>query len=65
MWTVVRTLDTWLPRWVRSLDERGQGMLEYAIIGAIVVVGAIVALTALSGAINQIFGKIATTLSQY
>ncbi len=45
--------------------ERGQGMLEYAIIGGIVIVGAIATLVALSGALNQIFSKIATTLSQY
>lgn len=45
--------------------ERGQGMLEYAIIGGIVIVGAIATLAALSGALNQIFSKIATTLSQY
>ena len=53
------------PRWIRVLDERGQGMLEYAIIGGIVIVGAIATLAALSGALNQIFTKIANTLSQY
>ncbi|HKX17354.1 MAG TPA: Flp family type IVb pilin [bacterium] len=52
------------PREFRG-GERGQGMLEYAIIGGIVIVGAIAALVALSGALNQIFSKIATTLSQY
>lgn len=46
-------------------SERGQGMLEYAIIGGIVIVGAIATLAALSGALNQIFSKIAATLSQY
>lgn len=45
--------------------DRGQGMLEYAIIGGIVIVGAIATLAALSGALNQIFSKIAATLSQY
>lgn len=53
------------PRWLRGRGEHGQGMLEYAIIGAIVIVGAIATLAALSGALNQIFAKIATTLSQY
>ena len=52
-------------RGLHSLDEHGQGMLEYAIIGGIVIVGAIAALAALSGALNQIFAKIAGTLSQY
>jgi Flp pilus assembly pilin Flp len=52
-------------RWARGSDERGQGMLEYAIIGGIVIVGAIAALAALSGALNQIFTKIANTLAQY
>ncbi|HET7265274.1 MAG TPA: hypothetical protein VFL28_11435 [bacterium] len=45
--------------------EHGQGMLEYAIIGGIVIVGAIATLAALSGALNQIFSRIAATLSQY
>ena len=53
------------PRWLRVPDEHGQGMLEYAIIGGIVIVGAIATLAALSGALNQIFTKIANTLSQY
>lgn len=52
-------------RWIPVPDERGQGMLEYAIIGGIVIVGAVAALAALSGALNQIFTKIANTLSQY
>lgn len=49
----------------RPPDERGQGMLEYAVIGGIVIVGAVATLAALSGALNQIFAKIANTLSQY
>lgn len=53
-----------VPRAFRG-SERGQGMLEYAIIGGIVIVGAIATLAALSGALNQIFSKIAATLSQY
>ncbi len=53
------------PRWIRVPDEHGQGMLEYAIIGGIVIVGAVATLAALSGALNQIFSRIATTLSQY
>lgn len=46
-------------------DERGQGMLEYAIIGGIIIVGAVAVLSALSGSLNRIFTQISTTLSQY
>jgi Flp pilus assembly pilin Flp len=67
MWTV--TLRLFAQRiasgWFHAPDERGQGMLEYAVIGGIVIVGAIATLAALSGALNQIFAKIANTLSQY
>ncbi|HEV2282794.1 MAG TPA: pilus assembly protein [bacterium] len=67
MWTV--TLRLFAQRiasgWLHAPDERGQGMLEYAVIGGIVIVGAIATLAALSGALNQIFAKIANTLSQY
>lgn len=59
------SLGAVLPGWIRASGERGQGMLEYAIIGGIVIVGAIATLAALSGALNQIFTKIADTLSQY
>jgi Flp pilus assembly pilin Flp len=67
MWiTALRPLLRRLPlQWIRVPGERGQGMLEYAIIGGIVIVGAIATLVALSGALNQIFTKIANTLSQY
>jgi Flp pilus assembly pilin Flp len=50
---------------VRTPDERGQGMLEYAIIGGIIIVGAVATLAALSGALNRLFTQITTTLGQY
>lgn len=48
-----------------AAGERGQGLLEYAIIGGIVIVGAVATLVALSGALNKMFSEIANTLSQY
>jgi Flp pilus assembly pilin Flp len=53
--------------WLRALrgHQEGQGMLEYAIIGGIIIVGAVTVLSALSGNLNQIFTHISTTLSQY
>jgi len=69
LWTAFAALRLFLhrfsPRWIPGPNEQGQGMLEYAIIGGIVIVGAVATLAALSGALNQIFARIAGTLSQY
>lgn len=43
-------------------DEKGQAMSEYGIVLAIIAVGAIAALTALSGKIAGVFSKIGTAL---
>jgi pilus assembly protein Flp/PilA len=43
-------------------DESGQGLVEYALIIALVSIGLIVALGLLRGKISTIFGKIGTTL---
>jgi Flp pilus assembly pilin Flp len=43
-------------------DEKGQGMVEYIIIVAVVAIGAIVAFKLISGAIAKKSGDIATTL---
>jgi Flp pilus assembly pilin Flp len=53
--------------WLRAHrdDERGQGLLEYAIIGGVIIVGAVTVLAALSGSLNHIFTSISNTLSQY
>ena len=45
-----------------SLKERGQGMVEYALILVLVAVVVIVALTALGTNINGIFSKVNTTM---
>lgn len=44
-------------------DESGQGLVEYALIIALVSVGLIAALTLLKNSISTIFGKIGTTLN--
>ncbi len=46
-------------------EEHGQGMLEYAIIGGVIIVGAVAVLSAVSGGLNHIFTQISNTLSQY
>ena len=49
--------------WFRARDdESGQGLVEYALIIAIVSLGAIVALGFLSGKINTLFSKAGNTL---
>jgi Flp pilus assembly pilin Flp len=50
---------------MRNNDDRGQGMLEYAIIGGIIIVGAVAVLSALSGSLNHLFATISNTLAQY
>ncbi len=45
-----------------SLKERGQGMVEYALILVLVAVVVIVALTALGTNISGIFSKVNTTM---
>lgn len=44
-------------------DEAGQGLVEYALIIALVSVGLILALTVLKNSIATIFGKIGNTLN--
>lgn len=43
-------------------DEEGQGLVEYALIIALVSITAVAALTALSGGINSAFGTITSSL---
>jgi pilus assembly protein Flp/PilA len=44
-------------------DEAGQGLVEYALIIALVSIGLILALTVLKNAIQTIFEKIGNTLN--
>jgi pilus assembly protein Flp/PilA len=48
--------------WLKN-EESGQGMVEYGLIIALIAVVLIVALTAMSGGLSSIFGKITTALS--
>jgi Flp pilus assembly pilin Flp len=54
----------WLRSTVRSFvrDERAAGLVEYALILAIVAVGVIVALTFLAGGIGDVFEMASDTL---
>ncbi len=44
-------------------DERGQGMVEYGLIIAVVAVVVIVGLSAVSGQLNALFNSIVTKLT--
>ena len=44
-------------------DESGQDLIEYALVAAIIALGATAALTKVSGDISAIFTKIGTTLT--
>lgn len=46
-------------------DEAGQGMIEYALIGGIVILGAVAVLTVLSKNLGDLFTTISNTLAQY
>jgi pilus assembly protein Flp/PilA len=51
--------------WFRARDEEsGQGLVEYALIIAIVSLGAVLALGFLSGKINTLFSKAGNQLNQ-
>lgn len=41
-----------------SLKEKGQGLVEYALILALIAIVVIAALTLLGGSVNNIFGTI-------
>ena len=43
-------------------DERGQGMVEYALVAALVAVGAIATVTSMRGALRTTFTRIQTGL---
>ena len=44
-------------------DDSGQDLIEYALIGLIVALGAIAGMGTLAGSINKEFTKIASTLT--
>ena len=46
-------------------SERGQGMVEYALIVAVIAIGVLAALTALGGQISTMFNFITSTLQHF
>ena len=53
----------WLKNWFESLEsEEGQGLVEYALIIALVSIALVGALGALTGSISGVFATIGTTL---
>jgi len=43
-------------------DESGQDLIEYALVAALIALGATAAMKTLSGAVNTAFGNISTAL---
>ena len=44
-------------------DTEGQDLIEYALLAALVALGAVAGMTALAGGINQKFTDVSTTLA--
>ena len=69
LWRCVRDMErgtgSWDRRRIARRGERGQGMLEYAIISGVIIVGTVAVLSGLAGSLNHIFSTISTTLGQY
>lgn len=47
----------------RKMNQKGQGMAEYALIIAVVAIGAVVLLQTFRGQISTVFGTIGTQLN--
>jgi Flp pilus assembly pilin Flp len=64
-WLELVRLQTRGERWARILDARcsGQSTVEYALVGAVIVIAAAAALSALGGEITNVFGRITSTLA--
>jgi len=45
--------------------EEGQDLVEYALVVALIALGATAGMTALAGGINKAFNQISTTLGSY
>jgi pilus assembly protein Flp/PilA len=43
-------------------DEEGQDLIEYALLAALIALGAVTAMTATGGSVNSVFGNIKTKL---
>lgn len=64
-WYQVAYTRARLPRVLEALGRgsRAQSTVEYALVGALVVIAAATAMTALGGEVTSVFNKITTTLS--
>ena len=60
-WLTSARLRAWYASKTPALA--GQSTVEYALVGALVVIAAATALTALGGEVTAVFNKISTTLS--
>jgi pilus assembly protein Flp/PilA len=58
---LVATLRPMLSALIR--DESGQDLIEYALVAAIIALGATAAMTTLAGSITSAFNKIGTALT--
>lgn len=54
-----------LAQFDRLKDEKGQDLVEYALIVALIAFAAIVGMNDLANGINTAFNSIATTVNQY
>jgi pilus assembly protein Flp/PilA len=52
-----------IQRFIR--EEEGQDLIEYALLAAIIAIGAVVAMTALSTQINSTFDEVSTELGAH
>ena len=46
-------------------DERGQDLIEYALVVALIALAATASLSAIAGSIGSVFSKVGHTLSTY
>ena len=64
----MRTVRAWLSSNVRRLrhigDERGQGMVEYALILVLIAIVVIVILQVVGAQVNNVFSNISNGLAQ-
>lgn len=56
-------LSLWV-RWQMLREQRGQGLVEYALIIVLVAIAVVVAITALGTEISRVFTTVTTKLSK-
>ncbi len=52
----------WVGLWFREFREKGQGLVEYALILVLIAVVTIVILTTLGGRVSSVFSRISSAL---